>query len=348
MADDLAKWSAAFAQPAWPGGATIPIRLARSPARMPSGLVVNCLATVPIAHLALCGQTVEQIGSMPRRPASPLRRWRAVPHQRVCEAPGCRLANDFRAPRARPPERVPLVLPLAHVRDLQHKKWDYFAGLDADQIEAHIRAGLRPGAVRSGPLGATAARSTGLTCIFRIRSTTCQRWASRYQAQTRWLGAATPAERATLGVLDLSWPLSQADVKSRYKGTGEAAPPRRQRRRARGRGEAETDQRRLFHIAVIPGGLPAGVIALLSGQPCAMVAYSTQSACDYEFCPVRRALFQTCDDGFRRPRPARTCRASRYQGLARQVSASTPTWVPAFSTATEHVPEVDDAYLFDS
>ena len=62
-----------------------------------------------------------------------------LPHQRVCEAPGCRLQGEFRAPRARDRLDEYRWFCLEHVRDY-NKKWDYFAGLAADQIEAHIRA----------------------------------------------------------------------------------------------------------------------------------------------------------------------------------------------------------------
>ena len=63
----------------------------------------------------------------------------AALHQRICEAPGCRLAGEYRAPRARDRLSEYRWFCLEHVRDY-NKKWDYFAGLGAEQIEAHIRA----------------------------------------------------------------------------------------------------------------------------------------------------------------------------------------------------------------
>ena len=62
-----------------------------------------------------------------------------APHQRVCEAPGCKLAGEYRAPRARDRLNEYRWFCREHVRDY-NKKWDYFRGLDADEIEKHIRA----------------------------------------------------------------------------------------------------------------------------------------------------------------------------------------------------------------
>ncbi len=150
---------------------------------------------------------------MARRRAKPLIAATATrPHQRVCEAPGCNLAGEFRAPRARDKLDEYRWFCLEHVRDY-NKKWDYFAGLDADQIEAHIRADTtwrRPvwplGARRNGnaikdPLGL--ADDAGL--------------GERPPPKMDGSEQLTPAERTAMEVLELSWPLTQAIVKSRYK-----------------------------------------------------------------------------------------------------------------------------------
>jgi hypothetical protein len=134
-------------------------------------------------------------------------------HMRVCEAPGCRLHGEFRAPRARDRLNEYRWFCLEHVREY-NKKWDYFAGLDAAGIEAHIRADTiwrRPvwplGGRRNGgpqihdPLGLSDDAGLG------------ERPAPRMDGSEQ----LTPAERNALGILELSWPLTQADVKSRYK-----------------------------------------------------------------------------------------------------------------------------------
>src|SRR5258708_30786797 len=77
---------------------------------------------------------------MARRRANPLQATDgAQTHQRVCEAPGCWLWGEYRAPRARDRLNEHRWFCLEHVREY-NKKWDYFAGLDAEAIEAHIRA----------------------------------------------------------------------------------------------------------------------------------------------------------------------------------------------------------------
>lgn len=151
---------------------------------------------------------------MPRRRAKPLTATEATPSfERVCEAPGCRLCGEYRAPRARDRLNEYRWFCLEHVRDY-NKRWDYFAGLDAAQIEQHIRADTiwrRPvwpmGARRTGgprlhdPLGLSDDAGLG------------ERPPPRMDGSEQ----LTPEERSAIEVLDLSWPLTQADVKSRYK-----------------------------------------------------------------------------------------------------------------------------------
>ena len=67
---------------------------------------------------------------MSRRRAKPLAATDgAHAFQRVCEAPGCRLEGEYRAPFARDRLDQHRWFCLEHVRDY-NKKWDYFAGLD--------------------------------------------------------------------------------------------------------------------------------------------------------------------------------------------------------------------------
>jgi hypothetical protein len=151
---------------------------------------------------------------MSRRRAKPLAATDgAHVFQRVCEAPGCRLHGEYRAPFARDRLDQHRWFCLEHVRDY-NKKWDYFAGLDASEIERHIRADTtwrRPvwplGGRRNGgpqihdPLGLS--EEAGLA----------EKPAPRMDGSEQ----LTPAERNAMGVLELSWPTTRADVKSRYK-----------------------------------------------------------------------------------------------------------------------------------
>ena len=153
---------------------------------------------------------------MARRRANPLAALDgAKPHQRVCETPGCRLQGEYRAPRARDKLDEYRWFCLEHVRDY-NKKWDYFAGLDSDEIEAHIRADTtwrRPvwplGARRNGNPSAHIKDPFGLADDAGLGEKPPPKYDGSEQL--------TPAERNALDVLELSWPLTRKDVKSRYK-----------------------------------------------------------------------------------------------------------------------------------
>jgi DnaJ-domain-containing protein 1 len=130
--------------------------------------------------------------------------------ERTCEAPGCSLHGEFRAPYARDRLDEYRWFCLEHVREY-NKKWDYFAGLDAEAIEQHIRADTtwrRP----VWPLGGRRTRihdPLGLSEEAGLAEKPAPKMDGREQL--------TPAERSAIEVLELSWPLTKADVKSRYK-----------------------------------------------------------------------------------------------------------------------------------
>ncbi|MFI4999395.1 MAG: J domain-containing protein [Reyranellales bacterium] len=151
---------------------------------------------------------------MARRRAKPLaERSGADPFQRICEAPGCHLHGDFRAPRARDKLDQYRWFCLEHVREY-NKKWDYFAGLGAEQIEAHIRADTiwrRP----VWPLGGR--RNGGPQIHDPFGLSDDAGLAERPPPRMDGSEQLTPAEWTALEVLELSWPITQVDVKSRYK-----------------------------------------------------------------------------------------------------------------------------------
>ncbi len=151
---------------------------------------------------------------MARRRAKPLTTTDAADiHQRICEAPGCRLHAEYRAPRARDRLNEYRWFCLEHVRDY-NKKWDYFAGLDAGAIEQHIRADTiwrRP----VWPLGGR--RANGPRIHDPLDLSNEAGLDERPRPKMDGSEQLTPAERSAMGVLELSWPLTQAAVKSRYK-----------------------------------------------------------------------------------------------------------------------------------
>ena len=151
---------------------------------------------------------------MPRRRAQPLTATNGADlHRRICEAPGCGLDGAYRAPRARDRLNEYRWFCLEHVRDY-NKKWDYFAGLDAGAIERHIRADTiwrRP----VWPLGGR--RASGPQIYDPLGLSDDAGLAERPRPKLDGSEQLTPAERNALDVLELSWPQTQAAVKSRYK-----------------------------------------------------------------------------------------------------------------------------------
>lgn len=58
---------------------------------------------------------------------------------RRCAWPGCTANGDYPAPQSPRELRAFIWFCLAHIREY-NKNWNYFAGMDEDQIEAHRRA----------------------------------------------------------------------------------------------------------------------------------------------------------------------------------------------------------------
>ena len=70
----------------------------------------------------------------------------AALHQRVCEAAGCRLQGEYRAPRARDRLTEYRWFCLEHVRDYNHS-YNYFSGMSDDAVLAYQKdavTGHRP------------------------------------------------------------------------------------------------------------------------------------------------------------------------------------------------------------
>ena len=151
---------------------------------------------------------------MPRRRAKPLTATDGADlYQRVCEAAGCRLHGEYRAPRDRDRLNDYRWFCLEHIRDY-NKKWDYYAGLGAEQIEAHIRADTiwrRP----VWPLGGRRNGGTQIHDPFGLSDDAGL--AERPPPRMDGSEQLTPAEHDALAALELSWPITQAALKSRYK-----------------------------------------------------------------------------------------------------------------------------------
>lgn len=135
-----------------------------------------------------------------------------APGQR-CDTPGCERDGCYRAPKSRDSLREFRWLCLDHVRE-HNARWDYYRGMSAAEIEAEIRldtSGRRP----TWPLG-----SLGGNFLEDERVLDPMRLLAegklRRHGQDR--PDQPPAElREPLSHLQLSWPLTIEQLKSRYK-----------------------------------------------------------------------------------------------------------------------------------
>jgi hypothetical protein len=128
---------------------------------------------------------------------------------RACEARGCERPGEYRAPRDRSLAGYRWFC-LEHVRDY-NAGWDFYRGMGPAEIEGALRADTgwqRPtwplGRLGGAPLDPEKLRDP--LGIFRGTPVPPKRREE-----------APPELRAALGLLDLSWPLDPATLKSRYK-----------------------------------------------------------------------------------------------------------------------------------
>ncbi|WP_130730940.1 J domain-containing protein [Komagataeibacter xylinus] len=141
---------------------------------------------------------------------------------RCCDMHGCDQPAGYRAPRSRDALNKYFWFCLEHVREY-NSRWDYYRGMSPGQIEAHIRADAswdRP----SWKLGqGSAARAFSeddvidpLDLLRGAAKARARSRARRQQDVDRRVGAP-PALRYPLGVLDLGWPVSMEELKTRYR-----------------------------------------------------------------------------------------------------------------------------------
>lgn len=141
-----------------------------------------------------------------------------APQERCCEHPDCTEPGLYRAPKSRQTLTDYFWFCLEHVRDY-NRAWNYYAGMDEGEVEAHIRNDTvwqRP----TWPLGSwhsfrqrqreSAARFRDPFGFFRD-----EKQPSEGSPESRRLPLA---ERQALSVLELSPPVTRADIKLRYKG----------------------------------------------------------------------------------------------------------------------------------
>jgi DnaJ domain len=131
----------------------------------------------------------------------------------ACEHPGCTEPGLFRAPRDRSLRHF-LWFCLPHVRDY-NKAWDYYKGMAPDEIEAHLRddtAWQRP----TWPLGRLGGAGRFDPEILRDPLGVLREEAPT-RRRAREAVEVPPELRAALDLMELSWPLDQVELRTRYK-----------------------------------------------------------------------------------------------------------------------------------
>jgi DnaJ-domain-containing protein 1 len=139
---------------------------------------------------------------------------------RSCEWPGCAEHGDFPAPRSRAALRQYRWFCLQHVRQY-NAAWDFYAGMSAEQIEAHIRAdstwrrpswplGTRPRGVQ-GFVWDKASDPLGLIEDPELFGS------QRAGSDGRAPPDMTPAQQQAMNVMEVVWPVTLQELHSRYK-----------------------------------------------------------------------------------------------------------------------------------
>ena len=138
---------------------------------------------------------------------------------RSCDHPGCAASGVYRAPRSRDQLTSYLWFCLEHVR-AYNKAWNYCAGMNADEVEHHVRRDTvwrRP----SWRFGSGAgAQPIGLDDVEDALGILGIRRRPRPAADAACNGRGFPPgspEARALRVLELDGPVTLALVKARYK-----------------------------------------------------------------------------------------------------------------------------------
>ena len=137
----------------------------------------------------------------------------AAPAGRLCDAPDCAEAGQYRAPRDRSLREFHWFC-LDHVR-AYNASWDFYKGMGPDEIEACLRADTswqRP----TWPLGRVG--GSGRLDPEILRDPLGVLGAEAPSPRRKPPETDTPPElRAALDLLGLKWPLASAELRARYK-----------------------------------------------------------------------------------------------------------------------------------
>ncbi len=130
----------------------------------------------------------------------------------ICDIPGCEMDGEYRAPKSRTNLREYFWFCLEHVR-AYNASWDYYKGMSAAQIEAHMRAdtGWQRPTWPLGRLGGGGVEAELIHAGLDILHGAGPR------RRTPPAPPVPPELRQPLDALGLRWPVSLDDLKTRYK-----------------------------------------------------------------------------------------------------------------------------------
>jgi len=145
-----------------------------------------------------------------------------APEEPACDFPGCQESGEHRAPKDRSLGSY-YHFCLEHVRQY-NKSWNYYAGMNADEIEAHLRTSTiwdRP-TWRMGTSGHGAAHDPRRIHPESLRDPLGIFAAAREAERRREQEAASPfshdsRESRALRELDLTWPVTHEELRARYR-----------------------------------------------------------------------------------------------------------------------------------
>ena len=131
---------------------------------------------------------------------------------RSCDHPGCRDFGDYRAPKSRDSLNEYYWLCLEHVR-AYNASWDYYAGLDPDEIESMLRNDVtwqRPTWPMGKRMSGTRFDASKLRDGFGV-------FGEDFEPAQPVAPAASAAEMGALREMNLTYPLTVESLKARYK-----------------------------------------------------------------------------------------------------------------------------------
>ncbi len=142
---------------------------------------------------------------------------------RLCDAPGCALASEYRAPRSRGDLTSYYWFCLEHVRTY-NRQWNYYAGLSPDEIEREIRSATtwwRPTWPFGAQGGPAARQKHGRPRVY-YSAFGMEDWEREHvdpsgNGAGGWRPRRGSEEERALTVFDMDLPVTRDGVKARYK-----------------------------------------------------------------------------------------------------------------------------------